>query len=177
MNKCDIQHNGTQHNDSLALLSVVYAVTIKLFILSVIMLNVVMLNVVAPNLTLGSPFKDNTWWETLQGILGSVNTVMVVWLQPVLTLFCPGVNFTIIWWATFAPKSFCQKITNRNYKHIKAAQKTYYEKAARKILVKLMPGGGTFPKTSYFFKPQKLEQYIGHSILWQNIDFICTIIT
>ncbi len=42
-----------------------------------------------------------------------------------------GVKFTIILRATFAPKSFCQKITNPNYKHIKAAHK---------ILVKLTPG-------------------------------------
>ena len=35
-----------------------------------------------------------------------------------------GVNFTNILWAAFAPKSFCQKITNPNCKHLKAAQRT-----------------------------------------------------
>ncbi len=35
-----------------------------------------------------------------------------------------GVNFTTILWATFVPKSFCQKITNPNCKHIKAVQRT-----------------------------------------------------
>ncbi len=33
----------------------------------------------------------------------------------------PGVNFTNILWAAFAPKSFCQKIKN---KHLKAVQRT-----------------------------------------------------
>ncbi len=32
----------------------------------------------------------------------------------------PLVNFTNILWAAFAPKSFCQKITNPNCKHVKA---------------------------------------------------------
>ncbi len=36
----------------------------------------------------------------------------------------PGVNFTNILWAAFAPKSFCQKITNPNCKHIKGVQST-----------------------------------------------------
>ncbi len=36
----------------------------------------------------------------------------------------PGVNFTNILWAAFAPKSFRQKIRNPNCKHIKAAQRT-----------------------------------------------------
>jgi len=35
-----------------------------------------------------------------------------------------GVNFTNILLAAFAPKAFCQKITNPNCKHTKAAQKT-----------------------------------------------------
>jgi hypothetical protein len=35
---------------------------------------------------------------------------------------------------------FAKKSTNPNSKHIKAAQKNSYEKAARKILVKLTPG-------------------------------------
>jgi hypothetical protein len=51
----------------------------------------------------------------------------------------PGVNFTNILGAAFAPKSFHQKITNPNCKHIKDAQKTVVQKAARKILVKLTP--------------------------------------
>jgi hypothetical protein len=51
-----------------------------------------------------------------------------------------GVNFNNILWTAFAPKSCCQKITNPNCKHIKAAQKLSYEKAAHKILVKLTPG-------------------------------------
>jgi hypothetical protein len=38
------------------------------------------------------------------------------------------------------PKSFHQKITNPNCKHIKAAQKTFAQKAAHKILAKLTPG-------------------------------------
>ncbi len=37
--------------------------------------------------------------------------------------FHPVVNFTNILWAAFVPKSFCQKITNPNFKHIKAAQR------------------------------------------------------
>ncbi len=44
-----------------------------------------------------------------------------------------GVNFTNIFWAAFAPKSFCQKITNPNCMHIKAAQKMFVWK---KVLVK-----------------------------------------
>ncbi len=36
----------------------------------------------------------------------------------------PGVNFTNILWAAFSPKSFCQRITNPNCKHIKGAQRT-----------------------------------------------------
>ncbi len=36
----------------------------------------------------------------------------------------PGVNFTTILWAAFAPNSFRQKITNPNCKHIKGAQRT-----------------------------------------------------
>ncbi len=36
----------------------------------------------------------------------------------------PGVHFTNILWAAFAPKSFCQKITNPNCKHLKAVQRT-----------------------------------------------------
>ncbi len=35
----------------------------------------------------------------------------------------PGVYFTSILWAAFATKSFCQKITTPNFKHIKAAQR------------------------------------------------------
>jgi hypothetical protein len=35
-----------------------------------------------------------------------------------------GVNFTNILWAAFAPKSFCQKITNPNCKCLKAVQRT-----------------------------------------------------
>jgi len=35
----------------------------------------------------------------------------------------PGVNFTNILWAVFAPKSFYQQMTNPNCKHIKAAQR------------------------------------------------------
>jgi hypothetical protein len=53
--------------------------------------------------------------------------------------FRPGVNFTNILRAAFAPKSICQKITNPNCKHIKAAQKLLYKKSAHKILVKLTP--------------------------------------
>ncbi len=52
----------------------------------------------------------------------------------------PAVNFTNIVWAAFAPKSFHQKITNPNCKHIKAAQKTFVQKAARKMFMKLTPG-------------------------------------
>ncbi len=37
----------------------------------------------------------------------------------------PRVNFTNILRAAFAPKSFCQKITNPNWKLIKAAQRTF----------------------------------------------------
>jgi hypothetical protein len=61
------------------------------------------------------------------------------WNKKVFCRSTPGVNFTNILWAAFAPKSFRQKITNPNCKHIKAAQKIFYEKAAHKILVKLTP--------------------------------------
>ncbi len=36
----------------------------------------------------------------------------------------PVVNFTNISWAAFVPKSFCQKITNPNCKHLKVVQRT-----------------------------------------------------
>jgi hypothetical protein len=39
-------------------------------------------------------------------------------------ILSPGVNFTNILWAAFAPKSFHQKITNANCKHLKAVQRT-----------------------------------------------------
>ena len=45
----------------------------------------------------------------------------------------PGVNFTNILKAAFAPKSFCQKITNQNCKHIEAAQKNL---STKKLLIK-----------------------------------------
>jgi hypothetical protein len=52
-----------------------------------------------------------------------------------------GVDFTNILCTAFAPKSFHQKIKNPNCKHIKPAlKKLSYEKAAHKILVKLIPG-------------------------------------
>ncbi len=35
----------------------------------------------------------------------------------------PSVNFTNILWATFVPKSFPQKITNPNCKHLRAVQR------------------------------------------------------
>ncbi len=44
---------------------------------------------------------------------------------PISKKIChPGVNFTNILWAAFAPKSFHQKIRNPNCKHIKAALRT-----------------------------------------------------
>ncbi len=36
----------------------------------------------------------------------------------------PGVHFTNILWAAFAPKSFWQTITNPNCKHLKTVQRT-----------------------------------------------------
>jgi hypothetical protein len=58
----------------------------------------------------------------------------------------PGVNFTNILLAAFAPKSFRQKITNPTCKHIKAMQKKLlYKKSAHKILVKMRPGGREWP--------------------------------
>ncbi len=56
-----------------------------------------------------------------------------------------GVNFTNILWAAFGPKSFRRKITNPNCKHIRAAQKTFVKKAARKILVKQVTVRLSFP--------------------------------
>jgi hypothetical protein len=50
-----------------------------------------------------------------------------------------GINFTNILLAAFAPKSFCQKITNPNCKYTKGAKKLVYEKYAHKTLVKLTP--------------------------------------
>ncbi len=47
-----------------------------------------------------------------------------IWFQMKRTRLSPGVNFTNILRAAFAPKSFCQKITNPNWKLIKAAQRT-----------------------------------------------------
>jgi hypothetical protein len=55
------------------------------------------------------------------------------------------------------PKSFCQKITNPNCKHIKAAQKLSYKKVARKILVNLTPGcldWAKFHHLGYYLKAQ-----------------------
>ncbi len=51
----------------------------------------------------------------------------------------PQVNFTNILQAAFALILFHQKITKPNCKWRKALQKTLYEKAARKMLVKLTP--------------------------------------
>ncbi len=50
------------------------------------------------------------------------------------------INFTNIFWAAFAPKSFRQKITKPNYIQIVAAQITFVWKSCCKILVKLTPG-------------------------------------
>jgi hypothetical protein len=74
----------------------------------------------------------------------SIVYFLISWHAGVVSL-PPGVNFTIILWAPFAPKSFCQKITNPNCKHIKAAQNLSYKKATHKILVKSTPGDGIFP--------------------------------
>ncbi len=52
-------------------------------------------------------FVIDTWWFSIKR-----------------TILYPGVNFTNILWAAFAPKSFCQKITNPNCKHIKGVQST-----------------------------------------------------
>ncbi len=41
----------------------------------------------------------------------------------------PGVNFTNILWAAFAPKSFRQNIANPNCKRIKVVQKTFAQKS------------------------------------------------
>ncbi len=49
------------------------------------------------------------------------------------------VNFANVLLAAFAPKFFCQKIAKPNKRKIKAAQKTFVKKAARKILMKLTP--------------------------------------
>ena len=50
----------------------------------------------------------------------------------------PKVNFTNIL-QLFLPISFRQKITNSNYKFRKAAYNTFRQKAARKMLVKMIP--------------------------------------
>jgi hypothetical protein len=53
--------------------------------------------------------------------------MLTIWVckaaHKMLVKLTPGVNFTNILWAAFAPKSFCQKITDPNFKHIKAAQR------------------------------------------------------
>ncbi len=46
----------------------------------------------------------------------------------------PGVNFTNILWAAFAPKSFCQKITNPNCNPINGAQRTLVWKSCLSIV-------------------------------------------
>ncbi len=52
---------------------------------------------------------------------------------PIVTLVkTSGVNFTNILWAAFAPKSFRQKITNPNCKHIKV----HKEFGMKKLLIK-----------------------------------------
>ena len=56
----------------------------------------------------------------------------------------PAVNFTNILQAAFAPISFTNTNLSRIYK--KAAQKTFVEKAARKMLVKLAPGRSSSTK-------------------------------
>ncbi len=96
-----------------------------------------------------------------------------------LPLFYPGVNFTNILRAAFAPKSFCQKITNPNFKHIKAAKKLSYEKSARKILVKLTPGRLIFLltcwKKAHFwpFTPNASRVWIWTLKLEILIHFFC----
>ena len=57
-----------------------------------------------------------------------------------LVKLTPGVNFTNIFRAAFPPISLCQKNTNLSHKYKKAAQKTFVQKAARKMVVKLTPG-------------------------------------
>ncbi len=61
------------------------------------------------------------------------------------------VNFTSILHSALAPISFHQKITNLNYKQIKAAQK-----AACKILVKLSPRG----QFHQHFTKKNVDQYL-----------------
>jgi len=52
----------------------------------------------------------------------------------------PAVNFTNILLAAFAKTSYCQKITDPNSKHLKAAYNTFSQKAAHEMFVKLTPG-------------------------------------
>jgi len=63
--------------------------------------------------------------------VGAGFTEQVKTLNPFFSVqICrPGVNFTNILWAAFAPKYFCQKNTNPNCRHIKAAQKTFIPKS------------------------------------------------
>jgi len=61
-----------------------------------------------------SPDSDLALWGTFVGTVVAIIAIAVV--------LC--VNFTNILRAAFAPKAFCQKITNPNCKHIKAAQRT-----------------------------------------------------
>jgi len=65
----------------------------------------------------------------LSNVIVQFSYFIYIIVKPFATLFLRviwplGVNFTNIFWAAFAPKSFCQKITNPNFKHIKAAQQS-----------------------------------------------------
>jgi hypothetical protein len=55
--------------------------------------------------------------------------------------FCHQVSISPTFYDQLLRQNPCtKKMTNPNCKHIKAVQKLSYEKAARKILVKLTPG-------------------------------------
>jgi len=59
----------------------------------------------------------------------------------------PTVNFTNILEAAFV--LLCQNITNPNFKNINILKNTFYEKAARKILVKSTTTGSTISLTKW----------------------------
>ncbi len=74
-----------------------------------------------------------------------------------------GVNFTNILWAAFAPKSFHQKITNPNFKHIKGAQRTLVWKSCLQNI------GEIYSHTKVICTAFKCLQF-GFVIFWQK-DF------
>ncbi len=70
--------------------------------------------------------SSSVWhWQNFKNT--KMPTTGIAAFLPLRTLFTlvsrAGVNFTNILWEAFAPKSFCQKIRNPNFKDIKVTQR------------------------------------------------------